>query len=428
VPFREVYVHGLIRDHDGQKMSKSKGNVIDPLDIVDGIALEDLLAKRTTGLMQPQMKPAIEKATRKQFPQGIPAFGTDALRLTFAALATQSRDLRFDLAKVEGNRNFCNKLWNAARYVLMNVEGQDGFAGSPAGGGRPAENALSLADRWIGARLSAMIERVDAGFAGYRLDIVANALYDFTWNEFCDWYLELSKAVLQSDTATAAEKHATRRTLIGTLETLLRALHPLAPFITEEIWQRVRGDAGVGGESIMLAPFPTVGQSRADTAAEPEMRWVMNFILGVRQIRGEMDIAPSRRLDVLLQNAGPTDLEYLERNRRYLTRLAGIGESRVLAGSEAAPISAVALVGTLEILVPMAGLIDPKAELERLTKRLGRAEADFGKLNLKLSNQEFVSNAPADVVAKDQARLAELGTEINQLTKQIARVKKLQGP
>jgi valyl-tRNA synthetase len=436
VPFREVYVHGLIRDHDGQKMSKSKGNVIDPLDIVDGISLEGLLAKRTTGLMQPQMKPAIEKATRKQFPQGIPAFGTDALRLTFAALATQSRDLRFDMAKVEGNRNFCNKLWNAARYVLMNVEGQDGFASAqPGDGAEPsgsaarssgtAEGELSLADRWIRSRLAAMIERVDAGFTGYRLDIVANALYEFTWNEFCDWYLELSKAVLQSDTATAAQKHAIQKTLIGTLETLLRALHPLAPFITEEIWQRVRLGAGVNGESIMLAPFPKADELRADAAAEPEMRWVMNFILGVRQIRGEMDIAPSRRLDVLLQNAGPTDLEYLERNRHYLSRLAGIAEPRVLAPSEAAPISATALVGSLEILVPMAGLIDPKAELERLAKRQRRAETEFGKLRVKLSNEEFARNAPAEVVAKDQGRLSELSTEIDQLARQVARVNAL---
>jgi valyl-tRNA synthetase len=426
VPFREVYVHGLIRDHDGQKMSKSKGNVIDPLDIVDGISLENLLAKRTTGLMQPQMKPAIEKATRKQFPQGIPAFGTDALRLTFAALATQSRDLRFDMAKVEGNRNFCNKLWNAARYVLMNVEGQEGF-GSTEPPAPPAERDLSLADRWIRSRLAEMIARVDAGFSGYRLDLVANALYEFTWNEFCDWYLELSKAVLQSDAATAAQKYATRRTLIGTLETLLRALHPIAPFITEEIWQRVRVGARVGGESIMLARYPTADQSLGDPAAEPEMRWVMSFILGVRQIRGEMDIAPSRRLDVLLQNAAPPDLEYLERNRHYLERLAGIGEPRVLADAEAAPISAAALVGSLEILVPMAGLIDPEAELDRLAKRQRRAETEFGKLRAKLANGEFVRNAPEDVVAKDQARLAELGTEVDQLARQIARVEKLRG-
>ncbi len=350
VPFREVYVHGLIRDHDGQKMSKSKGNVIDPLDIVDGITLDELLAKRTTGLMQPQMKPAIEKSTRKQFPQGIPAFGTDALRLTFAALATQSRDLRFDMAKVEGNRNFCNKLWNAARFVLMNVEGAD-----PAGG----DAQFSLADRWIRSRLRGMLARVESGFADYRLDVVANALYEFTWNEFCDWYLELAKAVLQSDAASEAEKRGTRRTLIGTLEVLLRALHPLAPFISEEIWQRVRTSAGVSGETIMRCEYPAARTIDSDSRAEPEMRWVMNFILGVRQIRGEMDIAPSRRLDVLLQNAGPLDLEYATRNHSYLVRLAGVSAPRALAAGEAAPISAVALVGNLEILVPMAGLIDP---------------------------------------------------------------------
>src|SRR5450432_2939459 len=300
VPFREVYVHGLIRDHDGQKMSKSKGNVIDPLDIVDGISLEDLLAKRTGGLMQPQMKPAIERATRKQFPQGIPAFGTDALRLCFARFATQSRDLRFDMSRVEEYRNFCNKLWNAARYVLMNVEDQDLAA--------PGAE-LSLADRWIQTRLSAMLVRVQSGFADYRLDTVANALYEFTWHEFCDWYLELSKAVLQSDSASAAAKRGARFTLINTLEILLRALHPIAPFISEEIWQRVRVHAGVAGETIMLSSFPDAGAIQADADAELEMRWVIQFIEGVRQIRGELDIAPSRKLEVLLQNAASKDFE-----------------------------------------------------------------------------------------------------------------------
>ena len=375
VPFHEVYVHGLIRDHDGQKMSKSKGNVIDPLDIVDGITFDALIAKRTSGLMQPQMKPAIEKATRKQFPQGIPAFGTDALRLTFASLATQSRDLRFDMAKVEGNRNFCNKLWNAARYVLMNVEGRD----LPL---RQGETHLrdthgvefSLADRWIRTRLAAMLARVESGFRDYRLDTVANALYEFTWSEFCDWYVEFSKAVLQSDAASEAAKRGTRCTLIDTLEVLLRALHPVAPFISEEIWQRVRSSAGVDGESIMLRPFPRAEDIPADAGAEAEMRWVMNFILGVRQIRGEMDIAPSRKLEVLLQNAGERDIEYLRRNRSYLIRLAGIEHPRVLAPEEPAPIAAVALLGTLEILVPMAGLIDPEAELERS----GQATASRG--------------------------------------------------
>jgi valyl-tRNA synthetase len=413
VPFREVYVHGLIRDHDGQKMSKSKGNVIDPLDIVDGISLEALLAKRTTGLMQPQMKPAIEKATRKQFPQGIPAFGTDALRLCFARLATQSRDLRFDMSRVEEYRNFCNKLWNAARYVLMNVENED----------LGAERAqFSLADRWIQARLSAMLARVKSGFAEYRLDNAANALYEFTWHEFCDWYLELSKAVLQSDSAAAEAKRGTRRTLINTLEVLLRALHPLAPFISEEIWQRVRVSAGVHGDSIMRCAFPVASGIETDPHAEPEMRWVIAFIEGVRQIRGELDIAPSRKLEVLVQNAGARDVEYLERNLHYLTRLAGVEKPRALDAAQAAPISAVAFVGTLEILVPMAGLIDPAAELDRLAKQQRKSDIDLKKMEGKLGNSEFAKNAPAEVVAKDRQRLAELRTEMGQLAAQIARV------
>jgi valyl-tRNA synthetase len=413
VPFREVYVHGLIRDHDGQKMSKSKGNVIDPLDIVDGISLDALLAKRTSGLMQPQMKPAIEKVTRKQFPQGIPAFGTDALRMCFARLATQSRDLRFDMTRVEEYRNFCNKLWNAARYVLTNVENQD----------LAAEGAeFSLADRWIQARLAAMLVRVESGFAEYRLDVVANALYEFTWHEFCDWYLELSKAVLQSESAAAAAKRGARFTLINSLEVLLRALHPLAPFISEEIWQRVRSVAGAAGDTIMRCTFPSAGDVKTDPEAEPEMRWVMDFIQGVRQIRGEMDIPYSRKLDVLLQNANPRDIEYLERNLHYLTRLAGVESTRLLAPAQAAPISAVALLGTLEILVPMAGLIDPDAELARLMRRQSKTDVDLKKMQSKMSNLQFAQNAPPEVVAKDQQRLAELRTEIGQLAAQIARV------
>jgi valyl-tRNA synthetase len=414
VPFREVYVHGLILDHDGQKMSKSKGNVIDPLDIVDGISLDGLLAKRVSGLMQPQMKPAIERATRKQFPHGIPAFGTDALRLCFARLATQSRELRFDMTRVEEYRNFCNKLWNAARYVLMN-------AGSEASDAGLADRS-SLADRWIQARLSAMLERVESGFAEYRLDTVANALYEFTWHEFCDWYLEFSKAVLQSESAAAETKRATRHTLIHTLEVLLRALHPLAPFISEEIWQRVRSSAGVAGDTIMLAAFPVAAQFKADPAVEAEMRWVIAFIEGVRQIRGELDIAPGRKLEVLLQNASAGDVEYLERNLHYVLRLAGIEAPRLLTGAEAAPISAVAFVGAMEILVPMTGLIDPAAELERLAKQQRKAEIDLKKMESKLSNAEFAKNAPPEVVAKDRQRLSDLQTEIRQLAAQTARV------
>ena len=416
VPFRRVYIHGLILDHDGQKMSKSKGNVIDPLDVIDGISLDALLDKRTTGLMQPQMQASIEKATRKQFPQGIAAYGTDALRLCFARLATQSRELRFDMAKVEEYRNFCNKLWNASRYVLMNAENHNLAA---------AGAEFSLADRWIQSRLVDMLVRIEAGFAGYRLDTVANALYEFTWHEFCDWYVELSKAVLQSDSASEAAKRGTRLTLINTLEVLLRAMHPLAPFISEEIWQRVHIIAGVGGETIMRAEFPRAESMTADRQAEPEMRWVMDFILGVRQIRGEMDIPWTRKLEVLLQNASAGDLQYLGRNLHYLVRLAGVEPPRALQPGEAAPISAVALLGNLEILVPMKGLIDPDAELERLAKRLRRAEAEKSKLEAKLSNSQFAKNAPPDIVAKDQQRLEELRTEIGQLSAQTARVTKL---
>ncbi len=415
VPFREVYVHGLIRDHDGQKMSKSKGNVLDPLDIVDGIGLDALIAKRTSGLMQPQMRPAIERATRKQFPDGIAAFGTDALRMSFASLATMSRDLRFDMARVEGYRNFCNKLWNAARYVLLNAaeDGGDGVV------------EYGVADRWIRSRLAATLERVEAGFADYRLDLVATALYEFTWHHYCDWYVELTKAVLQSEDATAAQKQGARRTLVGVLETLLRALHPLAPFISEEIWQRARASAGVSGETIMLARYPRAADLDRDPEAERELEWVRQFVLGVRQIRGEMDIAPSRKIEVVLQNAGPQDLSYLDRNRRFLERLAGIETPRLVERGAPAPISAVALLGELEILVPMAGLIDPAAEEERLGKRRRKAEADLQKLRAKTANEEFVRNAPAEVVAKDRARILELGTELEQLDRQASRVRAL---
>jgi valyl-tRNA synthetase len=305
--------------------------------------------------------------------------------------------------------------------VLMNVEGKEL---APRGGNAEP----SLADRWIRARLKAMLGRVQQGFAEYRLDSVASALYEFTWNEFCDWYVELSKAVLQSEASSEREKQAARRTLIDTLEILLRALHPLAPFISEEIWQRVREYAGAGGAAIMVSAYPQAAEIEADGDAETEMQWVMSFILGVRQIRGEMDIAPSRRLDVLLQNAAPGDAQYLVRNRAALMRLAGIAEPRLLAPAEPAPISAVALVGRLEILVPMAGLIEPKAELERLAKRRRRSEGDLQKLEAKLANGEFARNAPAEVVAKDQARGAELRAEIDQLATQIARVSRLLDP
>jgi valyl-tRNA synthetase len=411
VPFREVYVHGLIRDHDGQKMSKSKGNVIDPLDIIDGIDLDTLVTKRTSGLMQPQLAPAIEKATRKQFPNGIEAYGTDALRFTFAALATQSRDIRFDLARVGGYRNFCNKLWNAARYVTMQTQDQDcGLSG-------PVE--LSAADRWIRSRCAFAAGEAARGFADYRFDLAAQALYEFTWYEFCDWYLELSKPILQSQSMSAAALRGTRQTLILVLETILRLLHPVMPFITEEIWLKVAPLAGRSGPTIMLEPYPHADVFARDSVAETEMRWVMDFILGVRQIRGEMDIAPSKRFDVLLENASARDIELANAHAVFLERLAQVSSIRPVGAGERAPQSAIALLGGLKILVPMAGLIDVAAERERLDKRLVKARSDLGKCQGKLANAEFVANAPPEVIAKERARVAAFERDIGQIEAQL---------
>jgi valyl-tRNA synthetase len=415
VPFREVYIHGLIRDQDGQKMSKSKGNVLDPLDIVDGIGLEALVAKRTTGLMQPQLAPAIEKATRRQFPEGIAAYGTDALRFTFASLATQSRDLRFDLGRVEGYRNFCNKLWNASRYVLM-ATAQEEDEG-------PEE--LSLADRWIRARLDAAVRAVHDGFHAYRFDLAAQAVYEFTWYEFCDWYLELSKPVLQSTSSSPAERRGARRTLATTLEALLRLLHPLMPFITEEIWQRVAPLAGRQGDTIMRQPFPLPAAGPGDDAVEEEMRWTMDFILGIRRIRGEMDIAPSVGFAVLLQDASASDLARWQAHARYVERLANVTSARPLAPGEAPPQSATALLGTMKVLVPMAGLIDVDAELARLTKRRDKVAGDLARSEGKLGNARFVDGAPPDIVAQERERVAAFKRELEQLDGQLARVASL---
>ncbi len=329
VPFREVYVHGLIRDAEGQKMSKSKGNVIDPIDVIDGIELPALIAKRTSGLMQPHLAAGIERTTRKQFPQGIAAHGTDALRFTFAQLATQSRDLRFDLARVEGNRNFCNKLWNVARFVLRSLESP--HTDTPEASPRLAAPASSpsTADRWIRSRLGATILAVDEALRDYRFDFAATALYEFTWYELCDWYVEIVKPALRSD-AEASAGAAARATLSGVLEPLLRLLHPLMPFITEEIWQRLAPLAGVAGETIMLAPWPRAADFPRDANAEAEIEWLKQLVLALRQIRGEMDISPSRRLPLLLQHASTEDLQRLQRHAELLTHLAGLGETRRL--------------------------------------------------------------------------------------------------
>jgi valyl-tRNA synthetase len=421
VPFRDVYITGLILDEHGDKMSKSKGNVIDPLDIVDGIGLEELVTKRTSALMQPQLAPAVEKATRRQYPQGIPPHGTDALRFTFAALASPTREIRFDLARVGGYRNFCNKLWNAARFVTLSV----GEA-PPAPAGTTTE--LSVADRWIRARFGRMLSTVEQALRDYRFDFAASALYEFTWYDFCDWYLELTKPVLQSQESPAAAREGTRRTLTGILEALQRALHPFMPFITEEIWQRAASLAGAAGETVMLQPYPAAAEYPPDESAERETAWIQAVVLGVRQIRGEMNINPARRIPLLLRDASAQDRAWAARHRPYLERLAGLDTITVVPPGAAAPQSAMALVGTLALLVPMAGLIDTPAEIERLTKLIGKAEKDLAIVRGRLASLRFVANAPAAVVAGDRERLAELERTAAHLNAQLERVRGLEAP
>jgi valyl-tRNA synthetase len=418
VPFRDVYITGLVRDEHGEKMSKSKGNVIDPLDIIDGIDLEALVAKRTRGLMQPQLAPAIEKATRKAYPDGISAHGTDALRFTFAALASANRDIRFDLQRVAGYRNFCNKLWNAARFVTLMVP-EDHGAGA-------ADVELSLADRWIRTRFGRRLAEVEGALANYRFDFAATALYEFTWDEFCSWYLELTKPVLQAEETSAAAKRGTRQTLAQILEALQRALHPLMPFITEEIWQKTAALAGRGGATVMLEPYPHAADYPPDAHAETEIAWLQGFILAVRQIRGEMDINPAKRIPVLVKDPTAADRAGIERHRTYLERLAGIEKITVLEHGAAAPQAATAMVGELTILVPMANLIDAAAESERLGKRLAKTRQDLDKTRAQLGNENFVSNAPAAVVGALRERAAELERTVAGLETQLKRVRALQ--
>ncbi len=413
VPFKEVYVHALVRDGEGQKMSKSKGNVLDPIDLIDGIDLESLVAKRTKGMMQPQKAAKIEKATRKEFPDGINAYGTDALRFTFAALATPGRDIRFDLGRIDGYRNFCNKIWNASRYVLMQCEGQDCNAD---------EVELSTADNWIISRLQRAEAEVHRNFGDYRFDLAAKTCYEFVWNEYCDWYLELTKAVLQNDNASEAAKAGTRRTLVRVLEATLRMLHPLMPFITESIWETVAPLAGKSGDTIMLQAWPQADDSKVNDSAETEIEWVKAFILGLRQIRGEMDIAPSKPLPLLIQNASADDQARLTLHRDLLDKLAKVESIQLLDNSADAPQSAVALLGQMKILVPMAGLIDVQAELERLGKQLEKAQKLAQQKQAKLGNEKFVANAPEAVVAKEKGILAEAEQTIQQLQEQMAQL------
>ena len=417
VPFHTIYIHGLVRDSDGQKMSKSKGNVIDPIDLIDGIELEELILKRTSGMMQPQLATKIEKSTRRQFPGGIEPYGTDALRFTYYSLASTGRDIKFDIGRIEGYRNFCNKIWNAARYVLMNCEHED------CGTQNDSPVELSLADRWIISKVQETTAEVTRAVANYRFDMASQALYEFIWNEYCDWYLELSKSVLWDDEASPEAKRGTRQTLIRVLEIWLRLLHPMMPFITEEIWQSVGALAGKSGPTIMLQPYPKPNEHDIDVQANEDIEWLKVVIEGVRNIRGEMNIPPGKELSILLRNGDDNDRLRLTKNSQYLRKLAKIADIDWLAADDAVPLAAAALAGELEILVPMAGLIDKDVEITRLNREIGKLESDLTRLQGKLGNAAFVDKAPAAVVAKEQDKMHTQLQALETLQEQLRRIR-----
>jgi valyl-tRNA synthetase len=396
VPFHTVYMTGLIRDEEGQKMSKSKGNVIDPLDMIDGISLEALLEKRTGNMMQPQLAEKIRKRTEKQFPNGIEPHGTDALRFTLAALASTGRDINWDMKRLEGYRNFCNKLWNASRFVLMNTEDQD--CGQNGG-----EMALSLADRWILAEFNRTVKNYREALDTYRFDLAANILYEFTWNQFCDWYLELTKPVMTQ--GSEAQLRATRHTLVEVLEGLLRLAHPIIPFITETIWQRVKVLKGVAGDTIMLQPFPAFDAAKDDQTALADVEWIKQTIVAVRNIRAEMNIAPGKKLELLLRDASADAQRRVEQNLSFMCSIGRLESVRLLPASDKGPVSVTKLVEGAELLLPMAGLIDKDAELARLAKEIDKLDIEMGKITDKLANEGFVARAPQAVVAKERERL-----------------------
>ncbi|MFC3033189.1 valine--tRNA ligase [Pseudoalteromonas fenneropenaei] len=416
VPFKTVYVTGLIRDENGDKMSKSKGNVLDPLDMIDGIDLESLVEKRTGNMMQPQLAAKIEKNTRKTFEKGIEPHGTDALRFTLAAMASTGRDINWDMNRLEGYRNFCNKLWNASRYVLMNTEEQDcGFNGG--------DKQLSLADRWILGQFQHTVKTFNEHLDNFRFDLAANTVYEFTWNQFCDWYLELTKPVLFK--GTEVEQRGTRHTLITVLEGLLRLMHPLMPYITETIWLRVAPLAGIKASTIMLQAFPRFDDSQVDSQAMADLEWVKQFILAIRNIRGEMDISPSKPLNVLLAGVNAEDQRRLDANSAFLSSLAKMESVTILANKDDAPASATAFIGDLAIMIPMAGLIDVEAELARIEKQLEKAEKGLAQVANKLANEKFVSNAPAAVLEKEREKLAEYQDAKDKLLAQKAKIESL---
>lgn len=411
VPFKTVYITGLIRDSEGQKMSKSKGNVLDPIDLIDGIDLDSLVQKRIYGLMQPEQAKKIEQATRRDFPAGISAFGTDALRFTYCALANTGRDIRFDLGRMEGYRNFCNKLWNAARYVLMNTE-------NLAGSATAVLHDTALADRWIKSQLQETIKTVTHHFEHYRFDLLAQTLYEFTWNEYCDWYLEFSKPMLMGEHTSSAQRESTQRTLVFVLETLLRLIHPLMPFITEEIWQRIAPLAQKEGDTIMLQPYPVFDETQINQDATADIEWLKKVVLSLRKIRSEMNISPKKELPLLLQKGHAQDKERLERNKDFLKTLAKIESFTWLLDEDTPPPAAIALVDELELLIPLAGLIDKDAELARLEKELGKLEKEMTKIQGKLGNESYIAKAPEHVVEKERESLKEVQEAVEKIRTQ----------
>lgn len=427
IPFREVYINAIVRDAEGQKMSKSKGNTLDPLDLIDGIALEPLVAKSTKSLLLPQVRAKVEKRIRKDYPDGIPAIGTDALRFTFAALASYSRTINFDIKRAEGYKAFCNKLWNAARFVLMNG-GDDapvGAASAAMGTAAVAAEAAAAkpvteAERWILTRLKQTLAEVEQHFVSYRFDHLAQALYEFVWNEYCDWFLELSKPALNGDDTAAAG--STRHTLLVVLESVLRALHPVIPFITEEIWKDVGPKLGLTEEGLMHRPWPNATGIPADDAATNEIEWFKNVLSGIRKIRSEMNISPAKAIPLLLADGDANDRA---RATKFAAQIAFLARTEtpqwIEAGAEE-PAAAAAVVGTLRVLIPLAGLIDLGAEKTRLAKEISRIEVEIKKCEGKLGNANFVANAPAEVVTQERQRIADWNTTLGALREQAAKL------
>jgi len=410
IPFKDVYITGLIRDAQGQKMSKSKGNVLDPLDIIDGISIDDLVAKRTTGLMKPKDAPKIEKQTRKDFPDGIIAHGADALRFTIAALATHGRDIKFDMSRAEGYKNFCNKLWNASRFTLMNTEGAQ-FNGVP----QPRTDA----ERWILARLAAVSAEAQAHYANYRFDLLAQALYEFAWNEFCDWFLELTKPALNGD--NAEDGASTRHTLLYVLEALLRLLHPLTPFVTEQLWRQVAPRLGLDGGTISLRAYPTADEFAGDYArAEADVEWLKSMVSALRRVRSELNVPPAKQVGLLLQGGNEDDRNRVARFTSSLSFLLKLERIEWLAGDADTPPAATAIVGELKLLVPLEGLVDLGAERARLDKEIARVEAEKEKSATKLSR--FTDKVPAAVIEQERVRLVDWTAQLEGLLAQRAKL------